>query len=308
MVGLSFGKAMAAGAGHAADRGQPPGGPRGLGPAGGDAALSLPAAAGLRRATASSCWWPASAADAAWARPSTMRRARPSTRSPRRWGCPIPAGRRWSVRRPRAIPSAFLCPARWWAAVGFSFSGLKTALRHRLAEPPGGCKRRSSRQLSGGGDRLSRRPHGPWHRDGQGPGAGDRPGGGRRRGRQHQAARASRQVATAAACRSSPRRSILYRQCGDDRLGEIERLASASSDGLDFAPRPRWPLDPTANPGARLSDDEALAPGRSSLHPNSSQLALSQEGGQHAIRHTIVSIRTAHQQLRAATRPAHQNF
>jgi N6-L-threonylcarbamoyladenine synthase len=31
----------------------------------------------------------------------------------------------------------------------------------------------------------------------------------------------------------------------------IERLQHGLTDGLDFAPRPRWPLDPTAKPGAR---------------------------------------------------------
>ena len=31
----------------------------------------------------------------------------------------------------------------------------------------------------------------------------------------------------------------------------IERLQRGLTDGLDFAPRPRWPLDPTAKPGAR---------------------------------------------------------
>jgi N6-L-threonylcarbamoyladenine synthase len=31
----------------------------------------------------------------------------------------------------------------------------------------------------------------------------------------------------------------------------IERLRLGLTDGLDFAPRPRWPLDPTATPGAR---------------------------------------------------------
>jgi N6-L-threonylcarbamoyladenine synthase len=31
----------------------------------------------------------------------------------------------------------------------------------------------------------------------------------------------------------------------------IERLRRGLTDGLDFAPRPRWPLDPTAKPGAR---------------------------------------------------------
>ena len=50
MVGLSFGKAMALARGPAAGGGEPPGGPCGLGAAGGRRALSLPAAAGLRRA------------------------------------------------------------------------------------------------------------------------------------------------------------------------------------------------------------------------------------------------------------------
>ena len=31
----------------------------------------------------------------------------------------------------------------------------------------------------------------------------------------------------------------------------IERLRRGMVDGLDFAPRPRWPLDPSAKPGAR---------------------------------------------------------
>jgi N6-L-threonylcarbamoyladenine synthase len=31
----------------------------------------------------------------------------------------------------------------------------------------------------------------------------------------------------------------------------IERLQRGLVDGLDFAPRPRWPLDPSARPGAK---------------------------------------------------------
>ena len=31
----------------------------------------------------------------------------------------------------------------------------------------------------------------------------------------------------------------------------LERLQRGLVDGLDFAPRPRWPLDPSAKPGAR---------------------------------------------------------
>ncbi|MGH7091043.1 MAG: tRNA (adenosine(37)-N6)-threonylcarbamoyltransferase complex transferase subunit TsaD, partial [Stellaceae bacterium] len=31
----------------------------------------------------------------------------------------------------------------------------------------------------------------------------------------------------------------------------IERLMRGFTDGLDFAPRPRWPLDPSARAGAK---------------------------------------------------------
>jgi len=31
----------------------------------------------------------------------------------------------------------------------------------------------------------------------------------------------------------------------------VERLRLGLTDRMDFAPRPRWPLDPTAKPGAR---------------------------------------------------------
>ena len=133
----------------------------------------------------------------------------------------------------------------------FSFSGLKTALRHRLAEAEGRCDRRSRRQLPGGGDRLPRRPHGPWHRDGQGPGPGDGPGGGRRRGRQHQAARAAgrgRRGGRPAARR--PAGQILHRQCGDDRLGrESSGCASASSTASTSRRGRAGPWTRRQNPG-----------------------------------------------------------
>ena len=135
MVGLSFGKAVALARGlplvavnhlegHAVSarlaRGH---------------RLSLPAAAGLRRPLPAAGASRASAPAAGWARPSTTRPARPSTRSPRRWACPIPAGRRWR-RWPRAAtPARFPLPRTLLGRkdCDFSFSGLKTAAA-RLAE------------------------------------------------------------------------------------------------------------------------------------------------------------------------------
>ncbi len=79
----------------AAGGGEPPGRPRGLGPAGRVDRLSLPAAAGLRRPLPAAAAWTGSAPARGWAPPSTTRPARPSTRSPRAWACPIPAARPW---------------------------------------------------------------------------------------------------------------------------------------------------------------------------------------------------------------------
>ena len=136
MVGLSFGKAIALAPATAAGRGQPPGGPCGLGAAGGGRRLSLPAAAGLRRPLPAAGGGRASAPAGGWARPSTTRPARPSTRSPRRWACPTPAARRWSGWPRAATPRASRCPALLLGRedCDFSFSGLKTAAA-RLARP-----------------------------------------------------------------------------------------------------------------------------------------------------------------------------
>ncbi len=41
----------------------------------------------------------------------------------------------------------------------------------------------------------------------------------------------------------------VHRQCRDDRLGRASNASSeAASDPLDIAARPRWPLDPDAEP------------------------------------------------------------
>jgi hypothetical protein len=48
--------------------------------------------------------------------PSTTRWARRSTRPPRSWGWAIPAARRWSGWRPRAMRKPVPCRARCWAA------------------------------------------------------------------------------------------------------------------------------------------------------------------------------------------------
>ena len=38
----------------------------------------------------------------------------------------------------------------------------------------------------------------------------------------------------------------------------LERLRLGQSDALDFAPRPRWPLDPDAAPAVGAGHDEVL--------------------------------------------------
>ena len=100
-----------AGARPAAGRGQPPGGPRGVGAAGGRGRPTRSCCCWSPAAIAS-CWTSrASGAARGWARPSTTRPARRSTRSPRRWACPIRAARRWSGWRRAAMRAAFRCRA-----------------------------------------------------------------------------------------------------------------------------------------------------------------------------------------------------
>ena len=55
---------------------------------------------------------------------------------------------------------------------------------------------------------------------------------------------ALREVAEAARiCAGGAAGAAVHRQRGDGGLGGIERLRLGLTDGLDFAPRPRWPLD-----------------------------------------------------------------
>ena len=124
-----------AGARQAAGGGQPPGGPRRLRPADGGRSPIPSCCCWCPAAIASCSTWPGSAPADGWARPSTTRRARRSTRSAAPWACPIPPDRRWSGWRRAATPRAFPCRAPCWAAPGcdFSFSGLKTAAA-RLAD------------------------------------------------------------------------------------------------------------------------------------------------------------------------------
>ncbi len=60
--------------------------------------------------------WRAWAPAAGWARPSTTRPARPSTRSPSPSACPIRAARRWSGWPSTAIRTGSPCRAPFWAA------------------------------------------------------------------------------------------------------------------------------------------------------------------------------------------------
>ena len=136
----------------------------------------------------------------------------------------------------------------------FSFSGLKTALRHRLAEAAGGWRRAdlaASFQAAVIDCLADRTAHGIAMAKALAPGdarwwwpAASPPTRGCARGWPRSRRRA--------ACRSSPRRS---NYCTDNAAmiawAGIERLRLGLTDGLDFAPRPRWPLDPTAKPGAR---------------------------------------------------------
>ena len=61
--------------------------------------------------------------------------AKPSTRSPRCWGCPIPADRKSSAPRAAAIAKRFAFPRPMLgrADANFSLSGLKTAVRNEAS-------------------------------------------------------------------------------------------------------------------------------------------------------------------------------
>ena len=113
--GRRSGRGQGAGvrAGQAALRGQPPGRPRGRRPAGARAAAgALRRPAGLRRThVAAGRRRDHRTGSPSWARPSTTRPARRTTRWPGCWGCPIRAGRRSTGRRP-GDPRYVELPAR----------------------------------------------------------------------------------------------------------------------------------------------------------------------------------------------------
>ena len=165
---------------------------------------------------------------------------------------------------PRRIPAA--PPDAGAAGRDFSFSGLKTALRHRLAEAE---LREAGRDVSADlaasfqaavidclADRTA---HGIAMAKALAP--GDRPGRGRRRGRQYQAARAAgrgRRGRRPAARR--PAGQILHRQCRDDRLGRDR--AAAPRPHRRPRLRPPAALAPGSDGearGPRISDNEARA-------------------------------------------------
>ena len=212
------------------------------------------------------CWSPAGIASCCWSRASGRYRRLGTTiddaageafdKAAKLLGLGYPGGPALERAAAAGDPERIPLPRPMLGRPGcdFSFSGLKTALRHRLAE----AERRAARtadlaaSFQAAVDRLPRRPDGPWHRDGQGPGPGDGAGGGRRRRRQHRLR--ARLAEVAAGGRPAARRPA-GQICTDNAAmiawAGIERLRLGLTDGLDFAPRPRWPLDPTAKPGAR---------------------------------------------------------
>ena len=130
LVGAGFARSLAYAWGTPGDRHPPSGGPS-AGAVAGDTGAGIPLsrAAGIGRAYPAGRCAPASATIAFSARRWTMPRARPSTRRPRCWGCPIRAARRsraWPSRA-AAAASTFPRPMLDRPGLDFSFSGLKTA-------------------------------------------------------------------------------------------------------------------------------------------------------------------------------------
>ena len=73
-----------------------------------------------------------------WDRPSTMPRARPSTKWRPCWACPIPAALHPDAPPKGAIPRLTISPCALLGdddRLDFSFSGLKTAVRYAIAGP-----------------------------------------------------------------------------------------------------------------------------------------------------------------------------
>ena len=172
IVGVMTGKAIAAVARQAVHRRQSPGGPCADRAADRRHRLSLSAAAGLRR--------PLPAADRRGRRPLSparhhrRRRGRRGLRQGRQAAGPglSRRARRWRRRRAAGNAARFDLPRPMLGREGcdFSFSGLKTALRHRVLDlasdrptrRPG--PRRSRRRAAGRHRRLPRRPHAQRHR------------------------------------------------------------------------------------------------------------------------------------------------
>lgn len=134
----------------------------------------------------------------------------------------------------------------------FSFSGLKTALRHRLAETDG----TATADLAAGFQQAvidclaDRTAHGIAMAKEIAPITALVVAGG-------VAANAAlrARLEQAAAEGGLPLVAPPVRYCTDNAAmiawAGVERLRLGLTDRLDFAPRPRWPLDPTAKPGAR---------------------------------------------------------
>ena len=134
----------------------------------------------------------------------------------------------------------------------FSFSGLKTALRHRLAEAEGDVSAdlAASFQAAVIDCLADRTAHGIEMAKALAPVTALVVAGG-------VAANTGlrSRLAEVAAAGGLPLVAPPVKYCTDNAAmiawAGIERLRLGLIDGLDFAPRPRWPLDPTAKPGAR---------------------------------------------------------
>ena len=196
-------------------------------------------------ATASCSRCAASATIGGLPRPSTMRRARRSTRPPSCSAClsrrPGDRGRWRRAATPTAVPLPR--PLVGSGEPHFSFAGLKSAVQRAVASGDfptrGHCG-----ELPAGGGRLPCRPHAP------GAGAKRCAGAGRRRAASRPTSRSARRS------RSSPSSdgrgfSVPPGWLCTDNAAMIawagaERFARVSVDRLDVPARARWPLDESA--------------------------------------------------------------
>ena len=187
---------------------------------------------------------------------STTRWARPSTRWARCWGSAIPAVPRWSARQRRETQTASRCPAP--CAAGRVAISPSRASRPPSATRSKGCRpapladrgcHRSLRRLPTGGGRRNGRSLRQRDRALPRPLPRRRNPGGGRRGRREpdacgRASKPSRESTGFAFIAPPPR------LCTDNAAmvawTGVERLALGLADGLDFAPRPRWPLEDLA--------------------------------------------------------------